>query len=253
MRILCCRRGIVGIALVIVGIVSTSAAAEPITAIYDVNIVQRYDYNTESYESFSQQFSLRLTFDPAAATEGSSYGAPTFSHVPLTTVEPPPGAQLTTSRWTNHHAELDPDAADGTYRQYAIAGMVTGAPDDRFYRVLTLESFVVGLASRPTVSAATFPIHLGMNGGQANLLNGYGNFLFAAYRRTGDDFSSRVGSAYWGDALLRQVESPVPEPGTCLLVTGGLAVLARRRHRDRSARIAKRLSSPITASSPTRP
>ncbi|MEN3338319.1 MAG: hypothetical protein V7647_1995 [Acidobacteriota bacterium] len=221
--------GLVRWALALVAVVSTSAVAEPITATYDVHIVQRYNYRTDAYEWYSQQFALRMTFDPASRSEGSTYGAAVFSRIPLDVPGPLPGTHQAVHAFTNHHAEVDPDAGNGTYRQYALAAAVTNAPDDRFYRVLWLESYVRGLSSAPTVSAATFPIHLGTVGGDANNLNGYGNFLFGAYQRM-DDPAVREGWAYWGDALLRQVETgaPVPEPGTWLLVAGGLGLLARR-------------------------
>jgi hypothetical protein len=228
--------GVIPCTFVLGAVMSTSAAAEPITATYDVHIVQRYNYRTDAYDSYSQQFALRMTFDPATAGRAGTgtYGAPVFSPIPLDVPGPLPGTPLSAHAFTDHHAELDTDPADGTYRQYALAAVVTNAPDDRFYRVLWLESYVKGLSAQPAVTSATFPIHLGTTGGDANNLNGYGNFLFGAYRRL-DDPSAREGWAYFGDARLQQVEAgaPVPEPGTCLLVAGGLALLARRRWRFR--------------------
>jgi len=230
MRMLGRWGGILGTQVALIAILPAPAAADPVTAVYDVQIALRYSYTTGQYEFYSQQFPFSVTFDPATGHIPGDYGTPTFSRVPLAVPGPPAGVNLTTTRWTDHHSELESDSAS-TYRQYAIAASVTGLPDfsDQYYRVLYLESYFTGLSSRSTITAATFPVHLGMIGGEANSLNGYGNFLFAAYRQPSIGVYTPGSFAYYGDARLNHVESPVPEPGTCALVGIGVSLLVRRR------------------------
>ena len=64
------------------------AGADPITAIYDVQVLQRQIISTPP-EPFSQQFELRMSFDPDAHSGSDIYGPASFSSVPLTVSEPP--------------------------------------------------------------------------------------------------------------------------------------------------------------------
>ena len=200
--------------------------ADPILAVYDVKVVLRFNYSTGQYEDYSQPvFPLLMRFDPATTQVEHQYGTPGFSQVPLSAPDPPAGVPLVKSyNLTFHFSALDDSGI--TYSQLAYASVQWQAAEsgDLTRRFLSLQSVLIGLDSPPTISAETFPVHLGMPSLVAH------NFSFGGFRQTSDGYTSD-SFLYYGDARLNRVESPapVPEPGTCVLVAGGLALLLRGR------------------------
>ena len=228
------RVALLGIFVPLIFLLPTDGLAEPITAVYNVEVLFRYSYSTEQYELYPRSFPLQLTFDPATSDREGSYGEPTFSRVLLPIPEPPIGAPLYTSKSTSHHSELESNNV--TYRQYAGAEELTSTTPNsyqgEFVNGLLLESYFTDLPSRSIINAATFPVHLGM-AGSVNL-NGYGNFLFWGFRYSRDGLYTSDSFAYYGDARLARVDvSPVPEPGTWLLVATGLGAVMRRMRQNR--------------------
>ena len=218
-----------------------SASAEPITAIYSVQVLFRQSYPTGAIERMDERFRMRLTFDPAQVSPGTgTYGPPTFSTVPLPLPSVPSDLSVTSSGFTGHVSGLpDPGTA---YTQYAVARTITASgprtdvSEREFFRLLHLESFVTDLATQPEVSAATFPAHLGITG--HNSLNEFNaNFAYGGYFLTGPvgpegDYAPN-SYAYHGNALLVGTETAVPEPATIFLASAGLTVAAGRRWRAR--------------------
>jgi hypothetical protein len=222
----------------------TSASAEPIPAIYNVEVLFRQSYPTGVVERVNEQFQLRLSFDPSRSSpESGVYGPPTFSTVPLALPNAPSGLSISTGRFTQHVATL-PDPGT-SFTQYALARTVTtSAPrtdetQPEFFRILHLETFVQGLATPTEISATTFPAHLGITG--HNSLNAFdANFVYGGYFLTGPvgpggNYAAN-SFAYFGNALLVGTATPVPDPATIVLTGAGLAVIGQRRWRQRRIR-----------------
>src|SRR5688572_19156882 len=84
-----------------------TSIAEPVTAMYLVQVTERMtpQSNPEWLPFQAQEFTLRMTFDPALrapVNTGFTYGPASFSAVPLPAVAPPGGIVLTTESATFH-------------------------------------------------------------------------------------------------------------------------------------------------------
>jgi len=210
------------------------ARADPITAIYDVQILQRQSLSAPA-EPFSQQFELRMHFDPDAASEIHTYGPASFSSVPLTVPEPPADLLPLQRFGRTSHRVTD---FGGVYGLLVVADaeefIFNFVQNEQTQREYVLKTRLVGISASPpaTLTPEDFPAHLG-----TVPLDSEFNFSFTHYRCEGAlgehcfDFSELYLKSYVeysGIATLRDVESPVvPEPATFLLVGGGLATLRR--------------------------
>jgi hypothetical protein len=236
------RAILAGVLLLTVG--AGSAAAEPITVAYDVEIFRRFSRTQPglfgTFEPFSQQFTLFMTFDPASGPVGGVYGQPTFSEVPLDLPPPPSAITLSSFGFTTHIAL----AAGGVHARaegiFGGSGTVNGNLSV-YDGTLRLMSTV--LASDPplAVTPETYPAHLALV--TLNPFNfSYGVCLGIGPFPVGADACNDASGAgslemiYFGAATLRQGhQAPVPEPATFALVGGSLAILARYRRKLRAA------------------
>jgi hypothetical protein len=218
------------------------ARADPITAVYNVQVLERRDSILMPPEPFSQQFELRMSFDPDANGGFHIYGSVSFSSIPLAVPEQPTDLfplqrQGRTSHYVAESAIFPHDPV-----VFASAEEVWFGFNDEAHRGYQRNIHLFGIFPNPplTLNAENFPVHLGSVSPDHNSPF---NFYFTDYLCVGaigedcfDDPSSYVKSyvAYSGIATLREVESPVvPEPATLALVGGGLALLAARRRRSR--------------------
>lgn len=228
--------------------VATPARAEPITAVYDVQILNRFTTVAgvgRTEEPFLQQFALFMTFDPASSTAtGGVYGAPFFSPVPLDVPPPPEGFTLTSFGSTTHFAL----AGGGVVARASAGERGTGNPtingsSSIYSRSVTLMGSAGATFPPLEVTPQNFPAHLALT---PQLFN----FFYSAcvgivpFPPTADNCNDAIGPGsqevlYLGTATLRQVEQgPVPEPATFALVGSSLAILARCRKRIRSRNVA---------------
>jgi hypothetical protein len=224
------RTSFVVLAVLTVGTIP--ARADPITAIYDVQVLQR-DLLLGDPEPFSQQFELRMSFDPDASSEANIYGPASFSSVPLTVPEVP--ADLLPLRQIS--GDTQHRLSDGTVSAGARQFEHSFVQNEQTQREYVQITRLIGIFASPpvTLTAENFPAHLGTKPLDS------GNFFFTQWTCIGalgercfDDPSRYLKSyvEYSGIATLREVESPVvPEPATLALVGGGLALLAAKRRR----------------------
>ena len=193
-------------------------AAEPIVAVYQVQISGRMTWESNPiFEPFFQEFTLRMTFDPALGGD-RTYGPVSFSEVPLPGVSAP-GEVATTSSTAHGQFEENPFGVANLFAS-AQESQVVDSGGLTYIRTRRLISNVP-VDFTPVFSPQTFPAHLVL-GTPFNF--DYGTSLF----RTG---LTPVTINYRGFAELVAVNppGPIPEPATMLLVGGGLAALARRR------------------------
>lgn len=230
------------IALVIlaVSVYYRPVAAEPITAIYEVQIFERFSRigppSPGMTEPFTQQFLLSMTFDPAAAPGSGVYGRPVFWPVPLAIPPSPSGLPLMEFGSTTHMAT----ASGGFFAraQSSVFGSFNDGGNPTVYDiVLTLTGSL--LASTPPASTTpeTFPVHL-------TLGSGFSNFVYSSCLGVGpfgpgaDSCSDAQGAAtrivrYSGRlTLLETTPAVIPEPATLALVGTGLVLLSRRKSRS---------------------
>ena len=205
------------------------ARADPITAIYDVQVFQRV---SSRVEPFSQQFELRMTFDPDAGRDQFNiYGPVSFSSVPLTVTEPPADLLPLQRFGRTQHTVFDGDPL--TVVASAEEFIFNFVENEQTRREYVLKTRLIGIFASPplTLTSENFPAHLGTKPLDS------GNFFFTQWMCAGalgercfDDPSRYLKSyvEYSGIATLREVQSPVvPEPTTFLLVGGGLVMLRR--------------------------
>ena len=213
------------------------ARADPITAIYDVQVLERY-FISGPMEPFSQHFELRMSFDPDSRDQFSIYGPPTFSSVPLTLPEPPADVLPLRRRGNTSHFLSE---SGGVSLVYADAfDQMSGRGDQPSFHnyVRNLQLFTTFVNPPLTLTAENFPAHLGTVDSRVGSAL---NFSFQEYECLVDsgeicfehsELYLKSHVLYRGVATLREVESPVvPEPATLALVGGGLALLAAKRQR----------------------
>jgi hypothetical protein len=202
----------------IVGCCIHTVAAEPILAVYHVQVSERMTWESNPiWEPFFQEFSLLMRFDPALGGD-RTYGPVSFSEVPLPDV-PAPGEVATNSSTSHGQFEENPFGATNLFA--SAAENQIGMEGGTYFRTTRLISNVP-VDFTPVFSPDTFPAHLVL--GAPNF--DYGTSLF----RTG---LTPVTLNYRGVATLLAINppEPIPEPATVLLVGGGLVALARRRLR----------------------
>lgn len=214
--------------------------AEPITAVYAVSVHQRFNYQSQSMESFAREFELALTFSGRSIISASAfrtvreYESPSFSATPadLVVAARPSGlATIERRRLTDEWSQ-----SDGGYRrfitaQHAISDETFG---NRYFLGVSLgrPSFGV-LPSPPELTTLSMLQQLGAGDlDHAFLMTGLavdesGNFLPDSYQYQG--FTKLLRHNLIGEDL--PGGAPVPEPGTLLLVGSAawVAVLRRRR------------------------
>ena len=221
---------------------SRSVAAEPITAVYEVQIFERFSRvgppSPGLTEPFTQQFLLAMTFDPAAVPGSGVYGRPVFSPVPLEIPSAPPGMTLNEFGSTTHIAtELGGFVARAQSRMFGNLN-VDGNPMVYDVAVTLTGSLPSSTPPVPT-TAETVPIHL-------TLGSSFTNFVYSSCLGIGpfgggaDSCTDAQGAAtrivrYSGRlTLLETTPEVIPEPATLALVASGLLILSRRRsHRNR--------------------
>ena len=199
------------------------ARADPITAVFDVTVMERRNLITEAIEPFERSFALFMTLDPARPQPFSAYGPVTFSPVPLGP-SAPPGIELTNTYLSRHGSIIEEEfEAD----QLAEARQIQRGsfPSGSFQREVQLLNRISNVSPLPAFTPQTFPEHLSALGEREH------NFLFEAFLvQNGQPFDS--GYQFVGRATFRDFQAPVvPEPATLALVGGGLALLAAKRHR----------------------
>jgi hypothetical protein len=204
----------VGLAVVLM--CKGSAAAEPITATYQITLTARTEIfgaePTVVTEPLEQQFMLALTFD--SLRQGAGYGAPGFSAIPLPVVLEPDGLPLRPFAFTIHGLVAPPNVLGAVAEQSE-----SGFDDEVLYgRSVRLER--IGISG--PLTAAEFPIHLHSSAF---------SFREALSLASGDESRSitYVGSANLVDT------SVVPEPTTMLLGGSGLAIILAKARRRRGA------------------
>jgi PEP-CTERM motif len=219
-----------------VSVCSPPAAAEPITAVYDVQILERFSRTGPPpgvTEPFTQQFLLSMTFDPASSPGSGVYGRPVFSPVPLAIPSSPSGLTLREFGSTTHI----PTASGGfvARAESGVFGSFNDAGNPVVYdAVLTLTGSL--LSSTPPVATTpeTFPIHLTIGTSSTKFL--YSSCLgVGPFGPSADSCTDAQGAAtrivrYSGRlTLLETTPAAIPEPATLALVASGLVILSRRR------------------------
>jgi hypothetical protein len=147
------------VVLAVLTVCAVPASADPITAIYDVQVFER-QILFGPLEHFSQQFELRMSFDPDVRSEHTACGPVSFSSVPLTVTEPPADLLPLGSVGRTHQvvdfATGPAVVADATE---FILNREQNEQTQREY-VLTIQLSAI-LADPPvTLTAENFPAHL---------------------------------------------------------------------------------------------
>jgi hypothetical protein len=220
------------------------AGADPITAVYDVQVLERlFAQGGElGFEEFHRQFTLSMTFDPANGTSTSTYGPVSFSSVPLQIPSPPADLVLRSGSGTTHEG-----SPEGGFFARATAGISGGrrvAGIDTIYSVELQLLGANGGSQAALITPETFPMHLGTLGPFQDFNFFYSSCLGIGPFPSGADSCNDAQTAgssfvtYFGTATLSDGGvPPIPEPATVVLVGSGLAMAARckqrRRHRDR--------------------
>jgi hypothetical protein len=214
--------------------------ADPITALYDVRVLERsFGQGGETgTDEFHRQFTLSMTFDPANAISPSTYGPASFSSVPLQIPSPPADLVLDSGSGTTHRS-----TPEGGFFAQATAGIFGGRRVADIDTIYFVEIRLLGATDRGSQAALitpeTFPIHLGALGENPfPIFNffyssclGIGPFPPSADSCTDAQTAGSSHVTYFGRATLRDVDvPPVPEPTTVVLVGSGLAIGARCKH-----------------------
>ena len=207
----------------IVGCFARPVVAEPIVAVYHVQVSERMTWESNPlFEPFFQDFTLLMTFDPALSGD-RTYGPVSFSNVPLPGV-PVPGEIPTTSTTFHGQFEENPFGASNLFASATVFQSGRTEAGDYFKATRLISNVRVDYT--PLFSPETFPSDL--------VLGTPFNFDYDTdFFPTG---LTPVTFAYNGFATLVAVNAPepTPEPATMLLVGGGLAALARRRLSSRT-------------------
>ena len=220
-----------------------SAAAEPITVTYQVQVTERMTPETNPvwlpFEA--QPFTLLMTFDPALvrpALTGWTYGPAAFSTVPLPDVAPPPGLALTTSGSTLH-GRFEEEALEMTDLFASASQSETHLGSEwHYFRHTRLYSHVFIGDDPVPFTAETFPHHL--------VLGSPYNFDYATSLFQMTPSLRQIGRVdYRGLATLVDVgpADPVPDPATLTLVGGGGAIMLLRRRARGPSRAGSRFPS----------
>jgi hypothetical protein len=226
------------VASLTVAIWAVPTAADPITAVYDIQVVERssrQDLESTVIVPFQQQFTLAITFDPDQPGGAGVYGRPAFSPVPLAVPSAPAGLALAIFSSTTHI----PLSEGGVFAR-AEGGLGGSGVIDGAFTVYSasvqLSSFLLAASPPLVVSAETFPGHLTLSPNPFNFFYnaclGVGPFPPGADSCTDARAPGTRIVSYRGTATLTQTDGAVvPEPGTFALVASGLALLSRRRTR----------------------
>lgn len=226
-------------AFVLLLIGATEAGADPITALYSVQVFERsfrQDAEPTVIEPFDQQFTLTMTFDPAGATGPFGYGPAAFSLVPLAIPAPPADLPLASFGSTTHIG-----TEEGGFFARAEGGIfgsgVVGGTFTVYDAMVRLSSSLGAASPAVTIAPGTFPVHLGLAGQDPfNFIYssclGIGPFPPGADSCTDTRQAGTRIVSYRGTATLNDVNVPaIPEPMTLALVGSGLAMLGRCRKR----------------------
>jgi hypothetical protein len=222
----------VGVAIVSAAIVCWSGPAfgDPITAVFDVQMINRIHPRQAGTpgEPWTQAFTLYMTFDPDRSPNSNTYGPAKFSEIPLPRPAPlstPPHLSATS---TFHAYDYQPTPEDQLLELYAVAHFFEDTFElgtGTYTRSFGLRNWQEQVNARPPLTGEMFPLHLAEGDNPINFNFTVLKSLAGTY--TDDSFF------YYGQATLREVQTPVPEPATLALVGTGLAMLARRRHKRR--------------------
>jgi PEP-CTERM motif len=215
---------------------ASTAAADPITGIFDVHIQERFSIRTEQTEPFDGTFRLQVTFDDGVRDEvdtadfiEQTYGPPTFSNIPLPIAARPTGWDpATIFELTEYFAIRE---ADGTWTQNgsmevsgSTFGNTFGTPEYGFDMVL--EAQEVGLTTKPELNPSSLLAFLGRSPQTGNFRQPF-NFGYDAALRQLDGTLTADSFRYSGVAT---TASLTPEPSTiALLGLGALGIVARMR------------------------
>lgn len=174
--------------LVLLTMSGPPAAADPITAVFDVQVLERLSQRSGGIrvtEPLNQQFALSMTFDPArSSAESGIYGLPSFSSVPLD-VPAAPEALSPLRRFgsTTHIA-----AEGGGFFAQALAGLLGHRVVDSIPTLYAVQVILTGFEPGASVRAPeTFPAHLAAPGAGSPF-----NFIYDAC--LGSDFSGGADS-----------------------------------------------------------
>jgi hypothetical protein len=215
-------------AFVVLAAIPRFATADPIVAVFAVDINDRYNSLTQQIEWYDAQFTLRMSFDPANAQTLEpnlrTYGAVAFSPVPLPLLSPVAELPLVFDYSFSQHLRADDGPVFGwRVQSQAVAEKHFGSGEETYTRLVELTS-LQRFTSMPVLSPETFALHLGGPTGPLER-SSFG------YRGTYNLSGTFVESYHYrGTATLTDIEV-VPEPATLALVGIGLLALTRRRKR----------------------